>query len=241
LDAYYAHRHDTARLLFNLDRSITFQRNFRKPCIITEFGGTPWADSLSLIKQQLHFVIWHGFFRGFAVSPMLWWFPLVEEQNLYSEFKSLSDFGRGESRSGVFYGSMNLGGAQGNAATSPSRPTEARRATSRYRSSYGRAPIATADAPLKFYQMRTEARMLGWVADQYFLLRNKKLHVLPPVRKGVSVPIRGLRAGKYQVSFHDCATGKVLSTLEYQVSAQGMLKLPDFQRDIAFKIVPVKK
>jgi hypothetical protein len=71
-----------------------------KPGIITEFGGSPHGDTLPHILHQLHLALWGGFFTRFPVSPCFWWFPLVEEQNLYHEYAAVARFAEGEHRAG---------------------------------------------------------------------------------------------------------------------------------------------
>ncbi len=100
LDAYYTSQLGAQRLYNLVESTMTYQQQMRKPCIITEFGGTPWADTLPHILQQLHLGLWQGFFRGFAVSPSLWWFPLVEEHGLYQEYAALRAFSKGVRRRG---------------------------------------------------------------------------------------------------------------------------------------------
>ena len=83
--------------------------------------------------------------------------------------------------------------------------------------------------------------MLGWIVDQKFLLKNRKLQIPPPSHNKVTVPIQGLAAGNYEVSFYDCGTGRVMETRPYHVSPESSLSVPDFKRDIAFKIVPTER
>ncbi len=98
LDAYYSGHQGAQRLYNTLTATLSYQSQMEKPCIITEFGGTPWADSLPHVLQQFHLGLWKGYFGGFAIPPFLWWFPLVHEHDLYPEYNALAAFTRGETR-----------------------------------------------------------------------------------------------------------------------------------------------
>ena len=108
LDAYYGGDEGTAKLHNLLRGTQSFQQRVQKPCMITEYGGTPWADSLPHLRQQLHVAQWAGFFDLFPVAPLLWWFPLVEERELYNEYTALAAFTAGERRAGMRRTSRSL-------------------------------------------------------------------------------------------------------------------------------------
>lgn len=100
MDAYY-HGVGAKRLYTTLNGTFDFAKSINKPCIVTEFGGTPWGDSSAHILHQLHLGLWRGFFGGLAIPPCFWWFPLLEERNLYSEYQALHQFTKDESRIGA--------------------------------------------------------------------------------------------------------------------------------------------
>ncbi len=100
LDIYYGG--SGARHLFNfMFSTASFVDSMKKPAIITEFGGSPHGDTLPHILHQLHMGLWAGYFTKFPVSPCFWWYPLVEEKNLYSYYESLAHFAAGENRTGA--------------------------------------------------------------------------------------------------------------------------------------------
>jgi hypothetical protein len=101
LDAYFGNTQTGAYHLPKLFiNTFAFQKRVTKPCIITEFGGSPWADSMADMKHQFHLSLWMGFMGDFATGPCFWWFPLVEEEDMYGEYKALREFTRGETRAG---------------------------------------------------------------------------------------------------------------------------------------------
>ncbi len=98
-DAYYMNRRNAVAQCLSLLREGTrFGQRFNKPLIVTEFGGSPHADSMQTLIKQAHAGVWAGFFGDAAVAPFFWWFALTEEQKLYGSTKSLARFSRGEDR-----------------------------------------------------------------------------------------------------------------------------------------------
>jgi hypothetical protein len=83
--------------IFNLfDGTWGCAQRYNKPVLITEFGGSPFGDRMGNLIKQVHLANWKGFFAQLSVSPMLWWFALVDEQDLYSDFHAASKFIEGE-------------------------------------------------------------------------------------------------------------------------------------------------
>ncbi len=81
--------------LFATDR---FVDTMEKPAIITEFGGSPYGDTLPHLLNQLHMALWGGFFTRYPVTPCFWWFPLVEEIDLYDRYAAVARYTAGENR-----------------------------------------------------------------------------------------------------------------------------------------------
>jgi hypothetical protein len=99
-DAYYQGG-GTAQLLQMLRGGNAFAAAKDKPLLITEYGGSPHADSMGNLIRQAHLGIWTGFFNEAPAAPMFWWFALVEEKNLYPFYTSLSHYSAGEDRRGL--------------------------------------------------------------------------------------------------------------------------------------------
>jgi hypothetical protein len=72
-----------------------------KPVLVTEFGGSPHADSMGNLIKQAHLGVWTGFFCGSSVAPLFWWFALVDEKDLYGIYPVLARFMEGEDRRGM--------------------------------------------------------------------------------------------------------------------------------------------
>ncbi len=99
-DAYYQGG-GTARLLEMLRGGAAYARSHHKPLLITEFGGSPYADSMGNLIKQSHLGIWAGFFCEAPASPMYWWFALTDEKRLYGRYTSLYNYSLGEDRHGL--------------------------------------------------------------------------------------------------------------------------------------------
>ncbi|NOY80392.1 MAG: DUF5060 domain-containing protein [Kiritimatiellaeota bacterium] len=99
-DAYYQ-KGATAELLELLRGSIQFQAERKKPLLITEFGGSPYGEGMGNLIKQHHLGLWTGFFWGFPIPPMFWWFALIDEKDLYPEYAAFRRFTAGEDRRGM--------------------------------------------------------------------------------------------------------------------------------------------
>ena len=99
-DAYYQGG-GTAQLLEMLRDGSRFAAQQQKPLLITEYGGSPHADSMGNLVKQAHLGLWTGFFNEAPSAPMFWWFALVDEKDLYGFYAALDRFSAGEDRRGL--------------------------------------------------------------------------------------------------------------------------------------------
>ncbi len=74
--------------------------NYKKPYFITEYGGSPWGDSVPGLLADLHCGIWASYMTNMAGTPYFWWFDLIDREDWYYHFKALAEFHKGESRIG---------------------------------------------------------------------------------------------------------------------------------------------
>jgi hypothetical protein len=100
-DAYYQGAGAQSRLLEMLRGGAQFAVAKGKPLLITEFGGSPHADSMGNLIKQAHLGIWTGFFHEGPAAPMFWWFALVDEKDLYGFYDALNAYTAGENRRGL--------------------------------------------------------------------------------------------------------------------------------------------
>ncbi len=73
-----------------------YSRQKNKSVLITEYGGSPMGDSIGNLIKQLHLANWKGWFSQMSIVPMIWWFAMIDEKNLYSEYQALHNFIRNE-------------------------------------------------------------------------------------------------------------------------------------------------
>jgi hypothetical protein len=60
--------------------------------------------------KQVSIGLWTGFFNEAGVIPMYWWFALVDDKDLYYEYRALSRFGKDEDRRGLECRNYDLSG-----------------------------------------------------------------------------------------------------------------------------------
>lgn len=97
-DAYAGTTRAVASLF---DGSARYAKRKNKPMIVTEFGGTPMGDSIGNLKKQVNLANWKGWFNQFPVTPMFWWFFMIDELDLYPKFEALARFVDGEDTRGM--------------------------------------------------------------------------------------------------------------------------------------------
>ncbi|MFA5646234.1 MAG: DUF5060 domain-containing protein [Candidatus Ratteibacteria bacterium] len=75
-------------------------KRFGKPIFISEYGGH-WAGSPNdIMIRDLHTGLWANAMYPLAAGPLFWWWNLLDEEELYWEYKALANFFAGEERIG---------------------------------------------------------------------------------------------------------------------------------------------
>ena len=97
-DVYYSRGAGTQGMFSLMDGSRKFAIQHRKPLIITEYGGSSYADSMASLVKQVPAGLWCGYFNEMGIVPMYWWFALVEDRELYRHYLALRRFDKGEDR-----------------------------------------------------------------------------------------------------------------------------------------------
>ena len=100
-DVYYNLGGGTRQFVELMHGSRTFAKSCSKPLVITEFGGSSYADSMTNMMKQVPMGIWTGFFSEMGIIPMYWWFALLEDKSFYSDYVALGKFGADEDRRGM--------------------------------------------------------------------------------------------------------------------------------------------
>jgi hypothetical protein len=209
-------------------RGMAEMQALKKPGLYGEFGtGADSADATQdPLGVHIHNGLWAGLMSKSAGTGMTWWWDsYVDPLDLYPLFAGLAAFVRGEDLAAAGY--------------KPRRPQ-------------------LPGAPATMLLLAAPDRMLGWVRSNEFSyagLRKgySKLLVeamqakrepgpfqptFAPV-SGVTWQLNGLPAGSYTVEWWDTAASEVIGSAPLAVAADGAaLKLPTFERDLAFKIRP---
>jgi len=100
-DAYYNPGGGTKALVQMLKTGVSYAQKWGKPLVISEFGGSSYADSMGNLMKQVEIGLWSGLFNEAGILPMYWWFALLEEKNLYYHFTAISRFAASEDRRGL--------------------------------------------------------------------------------------------------------------------------------------------
>jgi hypothetical protein len=83
-----------------INETCQFNRQFNKPVIITEFGGSSGGMPAKVLRQELHNALWASVCSPAPSTPLFWWWMFIDENNLYPMFKPIAAFMRGQDRRG---------------------------------------------------------------------------------------------------------------------------------------------
>lgn len=109
IDAYYMSG-GSARLFDLFRGGAEVAAAYKKPCFITEYGGSAYGENTAVLQRQFYLGPWLAFFNGHACGAGFWWYPLVEEKNLYGMLKGFVAFTDGEDPRGAKFQSGLSGG-----------------------------------------------------------------------------------------------------------------------------------
>jgi len=199
-----------------------------KPALYGEFGsGAEGADATQDPQGvHIHNALWAGILtKGSGTGMSWWWDTYIDPLDLYPLFAGPAAFLKGEDLAAAGY--------------KPRRPV-------------------VQGAPVTMLLLAASDRMLGWARSNEFsynALRKAYSRELlkamqekrepaafqptfPPVA-GATWQLKGLPPGSYTVEWWDTSGGTILGTDTLAVTSEGAaLKLPTFERDLAFKIRP---
>jgi len=95
VDAYHGSP-DALHIVELIRQTANFNNPFKKPVLITEFGGSPTAQGVKHLRESLHAALWASTCTPIGGTPLFWWWQLVEEENFYPEYTAISKFMAGE-------------------------------------------------------------------------------------------------------------------------------------------------
>jgi len=215
VDAYY-HTSNPLDIIGLVTKTAAYNNAFKKPVLITEFGGSPHAAAVRELDQCLHAGLWSSVGNALGGPPMFWWWQLVEEENYYERFAALRRFMEGEDRRDPAM-----------LAYAPKVEFEDKATT----------PTAAPVARLGATCLKSTVRAVGWVYDR----KGFRRYDLPGDKtiNGAKLHLTGMDEGLFRIEFWDTAAGRLTAT-EHVDSEAGTLsvQLPAFVRDIAFKARP---
>ncbi|HYE08003.1 MAG TPA: hypothetical protein VEL07_20970 [Planctomycetota bacterium] len=117
IDAYHGVEANLAQLLYasahDPDRGLS---RYRKPILVTEFGGNWCACPEPLMRVDHASGAWAAWVSGHAGSPMLWWFEWLDQRGGFAPFRAIAEYGAGEDLRGADARSIALSVGPANAA-----------------------------------------------------------------------------------------------------------------------------
>ncbi len=184
------------------------KQTLQKGTIVNEYGI---GNDFDQLQANFHGGLWSSAVVPMAGSAMFWWWPWVDNHDLYWHYKAVSAFCSDEDRRG-----RNL------KMSSPEVLEEAGK-THRFLRAVGSQNLESA---------------LVWVYDEpIFEFSNGARYHTPPTFTDVSLRIVGLQAGAYVVSCYDTTTGKIVANLDASSDGTALVvKLPTFRADLALKV-----
>ncbi|MDQ8204902.1 DUF5060 domain-containing protein [Pelagicoccus sp. SDUM812003] len=190
--------------------------HFSKPALVGEFGIYGSNLSYGSADEPTHPDLWGDHVRQSAwigtmkrVPNMFWyWSEYLRPYDLFPLFKPISAFWAGEDP-----------GAQPNIAATSLELSGAQE---------------SALAELTAYALQSDVSVYGYLYDESY----GEWAETGPTLSNVTVTVPNLKAGAYHLSFTDPVSGAVTSSEPITIleTADYPIALPDFSKDIAFKL-----
>lgn len=84
-------------LVHETDRHFSSYSN-KKPFWVTEYGGHPLGSTFLGLEADLHAGMWSSWMTHAVGAPLLWWYDVIDQRNLYRHFQGFSRYAQGEDR-----------------------------------------------------------------------------------------------------------------------------------------------
>ncbi len=196
-----------------------------KPALMAEYGSSAESEDQPYDRDGLHLHngLWAAPFSGYAGTAMYWWWDnYVAPNDLWSQYQGIANFMKGENLQKM---------APANVSTRPG----------------GAAALL----------LESDAEALGWVRNSLYTIKDAQEDYdfmlkdgagldpgwcyRPPVLKNQSITVQGLPPGAYTLAFYSTLDGAALGDpLRVSAGSLGLtIQLPEFQSDLAFKVVKV--
>jgi hypothetical protein len=220
VDAYHHGRPD--RIVDLLQETAAHNAPYGRPTFVTEFGGSPMAAGIVQLKLELHAALWTSTASTLAGTPLFWWWHVIEEENLYPEYRAIARF-----MDGVDKRDPEL------------KPTTVAVVVAN--------PGGRAQPEVEVVCVASPNRAIGWVWSRSgFQAQSREDTIEVAAEKteirNVAVEVAGFGDRVYRIEICDTANGLAVKRLDLRPQ-DGRLRfeIPPFQRDVAFKIAAVAK
>ena len=191
-----------------------------KPILLGEFGYSArnYGDDIEPTGIHLHNGLWATTFSGYAGTGMYWWWDIyIDANNLWHQFKGLSQFLSGVDLTKYQpFSSLKITGADGN------------------------------PGPVDGLGLRGENTLIWFRSDGYTVQASTEAgngkpnssSYSPALVEGLQLTLNGMADGVYVVSWYDPQTARWMGN--YIVTARDhslAIPIPAFRDDLAAKIV----
>jgi hypothetical protein len=195
-----------------------------KPILFAEFGASTGGEDIRAEDRQglhLHNSLWAATFSGYASGAMYWWWDsYVDPLDLWGLYGNLARFLEGEDLAAL----------------------QSVRGVISWRDLVYRIMLNEERALVWFHDRDFEREALIKAYDQLIqqgTAPGKDWIYLPEPVSGITLQFTGFKDGNYQAYWYAPFLGKWLSQEPVSVTnGEITLQLPDFQGDLAVKILP---
>ena len=200
-----------------------------RPCLVTEFGGTPNAAGIGHLRRELHAALWSALPCGLSGVPAFWWWHVVEECDFYPLYAAFARFVADEDmREPAFL-------RTGDIAELPApTPAPAAPSSSARPEQAGASPAGPVFRVLSL----SRDRAYGWVylGGSAYVRADP---AGPPVCEGyrLALDVPEWDGAVFTIEFWDTRLGQPVRLVDVRVrEGRFDVPIPAFARDIAFRI-----
>ena len=212
-----------------------------RPCLVTEFGGTPNAAGIGHLRRELHAALWSSLPCGLSGVPAFWWWHVVEECDFYPLYAAFARFVADEDmREPAFLRTGDIAELSPPDSSHPDSRAPSRvepHPDSRAPSRVEQAGASPAGPVFRVLSLSRD-RAYGWVyvgGPAYVRADPAGPAVFEGYRLSLDVP--EWEGAVFTVEFWDTLRGQSVRRIDIRVREGHFdVPIPSFARDIAFRI-----